>query len=295
MESNYFGRKSIHFVLIMLNIFLVSAVSYSSAQSVLAGKGDEDCVISQSSLDKLREGSISEKAATLERLNAIADKCPFTKYIKDQIISLAEVDQKKEEYLSAGEAGELYISQLTKALGNTHDPRAVPYLMKFFGGGMGVDLSLVKIGNAAIDPLLLKLSDDSPGYRSSAALALSLFLKPNQQGSAAKGEEKDRIKEALIKEWRNPRNQNPERGIQWYEIRAQELASVRQNILRSLGYLAETGDKDVIPIIESIAKDDPYYLDMSKKKDYTGPEKRYTVREEAKKILERLKTIEPKK
>jgi len=72
-------------------------------------------------------------------------------------------------------------------------------------------------------------------------------------------------------------------------------ASVRRNIITALGYLAETGDKEVIPIIESLAEEDPYYLDMSKKKNYAGPMKRYTVREEASKILERLKEKEPTK
>jgi len=279
-------------------LFLILICTMIAIPSVMNA---EDCnqngeeKIRESDLSTLRRGSFSDKTNVLKKLNAVAEKCPFNQYITNEIISVAEADQKREEYLSAGEAGELYISQLVKALGNTHDPRAVPYLMRFFGGGTAVDRSLVKIGDAAIDPLLLKLSNDSPGYRSSAALALSLFLKPNQQGSAAKGKEKDKIKEALIKEWRNPINQNPERSIQWYGIRAQERANVRRNIITALGYLAETEDKDVVPIIESAAEKDPYYLDMSKKKDYTGPQKRYPVREEASKILERLKEKEPTK
>ncbi len=109
------------------------------------------------------------------------------------------------------------------------------------------------------------------------------------------GETKKKIKQELIKELNNVRNRNPEQSIPWYEIRARERADVRRNIVTALGYLAESGDKEVVPIIESLAKDDPFFLDMSRKKDYKGPVKKYLVREEAEKILEKLKADERKK
>lgn len=58
---------------------------------------------------------------------------------------------------------------------------------------------------------------------------------------------------------------------------------------RALGYLVETGDADMLPTIKALAQEDPYLLDLSKKKDYTGPQKKYLVREEARKVLEGLK------
>lgn len=166
-------RPKIFKLFLILVCIMIAIPSVMNAED--CNKNEEDRVREESNFNILKRGSFSDKTTVLEELNAVADKCPFTENIRDQVISLAESDQKREEYLSAGEAGELYISQLIKALGNTRDPRAIPYLMKFYGTGTGVDLSFVKIGNAAIDPLIDKLHDDSPGYRSSAALTLGLF------------------------------------------------------------------------------------------------------------------------
>jgi len=100
---------------------------------------------------------------------------------------------------------------------------------------------------------------------------------------------KDKIKKAFLDELKDPLNKNPDIGIDWYEHRASERASVRRSILQGLGYLALSGDNDVLFLIKSAAEEDPYYLDMSKKTNYTGPKKRYMVREEAQKILDSLK------
>ncbi len=167
--------------------------------------------------------------------------------------------------------------------------------MEYLGGGTAVARSLHNIGESAIDPLIKKLHDQVVGYRSSAAYALGLFLKPDGGEYIAKDEIREKIKHALIKELKNPRNKNPEKNIEWYEVRAEERAEVRLNIVRGLGYLAVTGDNEVIPMIKSAAEEDPYFLDMSKKKNYQGPQKRYSVREEAQKILEKLKANENKK
>ena len=72
------------------------------------------------------------------------------------------------------------------------------------------------------------------------------------------------------------------------EIRAKERANIRGNILKGLGHLAKSGDSSVIPLIRSAAEDDPYSIDMSKKTNFKGPQKRYTVREEAQKILKEV-------
>jgi len=243
-------------------------------------------------LKQLKEGDIPEKTGALEEINSYQWNCPLSIEIVNELLNLAERKRKGTDYVRKGEFGLSYDFELIKALGNTRDPRSIPYLIDSLSSSAAKGLH--KIGEPAIEPLLKRLHDESAGYRSGAARALGLFLRPNE-GYMAKGEVRERIKEELIKEFRNPRNGDPDRNVEWYETKGAACASVRENIVTALGYLAETEDKDVIPIIVSVAEKDPYYLDMSKKKDYTGPQKRYPVREEASKILERLKEKEPTK
>ncbi len=278
--------------LLMLFCLAVVPLITSFAASQDCKKSDNERLYEKRLLEKLREGDIPQKTVALEEMNNYRWSCPLGAEIVEEILRLAERKRQGSDFVRKGEFGLTYDFEIVIALGNTRDIRAIPYLIDDLSGS-AVN-ALHKIGEPAIEPLIEKLHDQSTGYRSNAARALGLFLRPNE-GYMAKGEIRERIKEELIKELRYPRNNDPGRNIEWYETKGAANASVRRNIVTALGYLAKTGDKEVIPIIESLAKEDPYYLDMSKKKDYTGPPKRYTVREEAITILERLKTKEIKK
>jgi len=239
-----------------------------------------------SALVRLQQENIEERYLALSDMNNQITMHSFNNALIEQILFLAERERKYQESLAKGELGEGYLSQLIEALGNTKDPRAIPYLLGYLGSGTAVASSLYKIGEPAVAPLIQKLQCEIVGYRSSAAYALGLFLKSER---LVRRETREMIKQALIRELDNPRNDDPRKDTEWYEFRAQERANVRLNIAKALGYLAETSDKEVLPIIESLAKEDPYYLDMSKKKDYKGPQMRYLVREEAQEILNQLK------
>src|SRR4030042_3731567 len=265
-------------------VFLIS--TFSDANNFKKSK--DEILQEKSVLKQLREGTISEKTNALQEINNWKSIYPLSTEIGAEILLLAEKKREGSDFVRRGEFGLSYDIELIYALGNTRDVRAIPYLMDDLSDPAAKE-GFHKIGEPAIEPLIEKLHDKLDGYRSGAARALSLYLKPNE-GYLAQGEIRKRKKEELIAELKNPRNNDPARSIKWYEIEAQGRAGVRENIIVALGYLAEEGDKEVIPIIKSTAEEDPYYLDMSKKTNYTGPQKRYMVREEAKKILVRLKT-----
>lgn len=246
---------------------------------------------SKSTATTLIQSSMSERLDALTEINLNADNS-LSKETIEQILLLAEKQRKDQEYTTSGEFGELYYSAIIDALGNTRDARAIPYLIDNLGSGTAVSRSLRKIGSAAIDPLIIKLHSDVVGYRERAAHALGMFLRPDDKQHLDNNEIREKIKKAFLEELKVSRNQNPDKSIDWYEIRSSELASVRKNILQGLGYLAEAGDNNVLFLIKSAAEKDPYYLDMSKKSNYSGPKKRYIVREEARKILDRLNNNE---
>lgn len=274
------------FLIILILVMSKSLFSFSY-QNKFENNEDEN-IRNELILETLRNGNMEERYSALVDINKNIKKYPLTDLIINEILCIAEREYKRKESVSMGELGEEYSSELIIALGNTQDSRAVVYLMENLGGGTLVARNLIKIGEPAIDPLIEKLHDKLIGFRISAAYALGEFLKQKEEKYVAKGEIKNKIKKALINELEKDRNKNPRKGIEWYEIRAKECASVRLAIVRALGYLAERGDTEVLPIIESIAKEDPYFLDLSKKKNYTGPEKRFIVREEATKVLEQL-------
>jgi len=280
--------KAIETILVLL-VLILSVFDLTPAKQDLYAATENKESKNESLLKRLNHPSMKERLNALFEINETIDNHLLTEEIKERILHLAEAEHKSEESLSKGELGEQYQSQLIAALGNTRDSRAVPYLLNYLGGGTAVARSLHKIGEPAIDPLIKKLHDEVVGYRSSAAYALGLYLKPEGEGYIAKGEIREKIKQALLKELKDPRNKEPEKSIAWYEVRANERAGVRRILVRGLGYIAETGDNDVLPIIKSAAVDDPYFLDMSKKKNYQGPQKRFVVREEAQKVLDGLK------
>jgi hypothetical protein len=274
-------------IILCLNMLLIFSF-LTLAPTKSAGNNQRNQITSDSA--KVIISSMEERLDILTEINNNSD-LPLSKEAIEQILVLAEKERREQEATTKGELGELYYSALIEALGNARDSRAVPYLIGyFFGSGTGVSKSLRKIGPAAIDPLIAKLHDDVVGFRASAANALGFFLKPDDKEFVAKNELRVKIKLALVQELKESRNQNPDKGIPWYEIRAQERAQVRLFIIRGLSYLASTGDKETLALIKAVAKEDPYYMDMSKKKNYGGPQKIYRVRDEAQKILDSLTT-----
>ncbi len=120
-----------------------------------------------------------------------------------------------------------------------------------------------------------------------AASILGEISKPEKEGYVASENVRRKIKQGLIDSLKD--NEHPKNKITyWNEYDNEVLASMRVRfwVVHALGNI---GDEDVIPIIKKVANEDPYFQDFSKKENYTGPKKRYIVREEAQKVLERLK------
>jgi hypothetical protein len=272
--------------LFFMLLFLIPFLSVGSEKEAVDSKLTQ--TTDAAATNTLMQGSMAERLDELTEINDNAD-APLSKEAIDQILFLAEKQHKDQEYATHGELGELYYSALIEALGNTRDSRAIPYLIKNIGG-TAVSRGLLKIGVTTIDPLITKLHSDVVGFRSGAAETLAFFLKSDDKQYLAKTELREKIKKAFIEELKDPRNQNPNKNVEWYGHRARERADVRRSILNGLGCLAEAGDKEALLLIKSAAEKDPYYFDISKKKNnYHGPQNRYMVREEAQKILDRLK------
>jgi len=74
-------------------------------------KNEEEKVREESNLNILKRGSFSDKTAVLKELNALADKCPFTENIRDQVVSLAESDQKRKNiFLLARQENHIFLN-----------------------------------------------------------------------------------------------------------------------------------------------------------------------------------------
>jgi len=186
-----------------------------------------------------------------------------------------------------GEGFGEYIVNLLEAVANLRDARAVPILVEFMaGGGQAVEDALVEIGERCVDPLIEKLHKGAAGLnlslKAAAAKVLGRILKEKKTGYTAKGKIRVRIKQALFKALKE--NQHPtDASLEWYEMRVMERAWVRKNIVWALG---ESGDKDVIPVLEEISRTDPY---KKKRKDGTIY---HPVREEARKAVAKIQSLQ---
>lgn len=181
-----------------------------------------------------------------------------------------------------GEMG--YYIWLFNFVSNMRDDQAFSLFAR-----IGVPTALVKYGDKGIVAILEKLDvATSCDERFFPIKVLSETLQQKKEGYVAQGKIRNSIKESIIKAL--DKSKHPDESVEWYEKRARECANVRVQIVKALGYLAEAGDKDVLPIIKTLAEKDPYFLDLSKKKGYKGPGKKYLVREEAQKVIEKLKS-----
>lgn len=275
----------------LVSLLLIVSISFlhllSLSKYAEAGSGKKT---NEQLSEDLNSNDMSTRTGALAHINRNIKTSPLNAEEIEQILRLAEREEQSHESQSvSGELGQDYLIELIEALGNMNNARAVPYLINYLSTGTAAARGLNKIGEPSVDPLVKRLHDETVGFRSEAANALGLFLKPNERGYVAKGATREKIKKELIKEINDPRNNDPEKSIAYYQHRSRERAYVRINIIRTLGDLAESGDKEVVPIIKKIAEQDSYAEDFSNNKGHMGAEKKYKVKEEAQMILDKLK------
>jgi len=158
----------------------------------------------------------------------------------------------------------MYYVYLCELTGKSGDKRLLPLLVEHCLGRK----VLLYFGDAAVEAVIevLKTSDIRARKRS-AIFVLAEMLKPKKEGYVASGEVKNKIKKVLI------------------QATSENDRHIRQVSVRALG---ESGDKDVIPILEKIAKSDPFLV---RKKDAKGNvlKEYYLIRKEARKALKKIR------
>jgi HEAT repeat protein len=163
--------------------------------------------------------------------------------------------------IAAGEGhGEYVISFLMTVLPFI-DEDSIPDLVQFLDWAPPIRETIVRFGEKALQPVLAKLEDTSPGLRSAAVEVLGTWSRPKQEGFVLKGIERKDIKNRLINKALNDSSPHV------------RLAAVEA--------LAATADRDIRPVLEKIARGDPYSM-------YGNQRLFYPVREKAKEVLRRL-------
>ena len=94
---------------------------------------------------------------------------------------------------------------------------------------------------------------------------------------------KNKIKKIFIKS--SAKFKHPEKGIKYFNGIAKSCGWARISVVKGLGYFAEEGDIEAIETIKKVAKNDPQ---AKERKGEKGVVKRYPVREEAQKVLDKL-------
>lgn len=194
--------------------------------------------------------------------------------INEAVPSLIEELKSVDWERLTEEQGE-YSGDLIYILGEYKDSRAIPSIINSLGyaGGKLVTDSLAKMGPNVLDALISKADDQKNINRKHALFYLGKVpVQMTKYGYSLSAENKDKIKNALTRALNN------------------DNESVRRYAVDAIGDVHVIYDKaevaDIKTKIESIARNDSYKT--SKKID--GKEKeRYPVREEAQKILQKLK------
>jgi len=179
---------------------------------------------------------------------------------------VAENLPKDIAYINSEEYG-MYHGYLCNLVGKTGDKNLLPLLVEYC---LRKEV-LINFGDLGVDSVINVLkTSNNPDRKVSAIRVLGEMLKPKETGYVASAETRNRIEEALIQT-----TKDSDRYIRSAAVSA----------------LGDSGNKSVIPILEDIAKNDPYHFE---RKDKTSEkvETIYPVRERAEEALQKLKAKE---
>ncbi len=213
----------------------------------------------------------------------------FKRFEGYEQIRAALIDLLKKELLFAkdektfGDQGEGegyggYLLELLAAVCGLKDKEALPVLVETIGGGIGrgpaVIRTLAEFGDTAVEPIIAKLHDNENPNRTGAAHVLEQMLRMKSQDEV-------KLSTTSIKRVK---------GVLKETLRGQSSPWTKRHSVKALGYIK---DEDIVPFLKSISEKDPYMrvIDASFRGGKTGKKMRiYPVREEAEKVLKRIKT-----
>jgi len=201
------------------------------------------------------------------------------RFVKDERIKVALISLLEEEnklfntFFDYDRYDELqvkkywvYYRNLRDEVALLRDERAIPAVVNSYNWGQAVVHVLEEMGELAVAPLIEKLNSKYSVTKKYDFSIIRILEKIVERHSLS-NESKVKIKEVFIKALKD------------------EEPYVRKYAVRGLGHIEDT---DVIPLIKSLAKNDPCeqveMVEGRKKKIYL-----YPVREEAKKVLKKLK------
>ncbi len=222
-----------------------------------------------------------------EAANTLAGLQPELRTDKVMNALVGELERCGKKKKGMGEGETEYCVGLSYSVAILQDDRAFSYFVR-----LGDPVALLKYGDKGVKTIVEQL-DRRKSCAEKIMVVDVLGDAVNQgdgrykkKGYVAQGTVKEGVKKALIKILRE--SKNPDKNIEWFVYRANDCAVVRKRTAKALSYLAESGDTDVLPIIESMAKDDSYYWVPEGKPDEESNRK-YDVREEAQKVIDELK------
>jgi HEAT repeat protein len=181
--------------------------------------------------------------------------------IKVALIQLLETENTfREKGVSFTEEYTEYYASVIGAVASLKDPRSVHGLMGAIKTGAMATDALAELGSVAVDPVIQASNSSDMHVRQAAAMVLSRFTEPkNLQNVTVLSRQK--IKNALIQATRD------------------ELHYVR---IEGIEGLAKLGDRDVVPLIQSLAAKDQF-------EGYGEQRGTYPVRKAAMEALKQLK------
>ncbi|MDD8031789.1 MAG: HEAT repeat domain-containing protein [Acidobacteriota bacterium] len=179
----------------------------------------------------------------------------------------------KELLYTQSESWGIYARQIYDIIARSGEPEGFEIAVKHAGSVYDLAAYLEVCPEKVVEAELKRLESNNPAERSQVCILLKDFIRPKERGFTALGGLREKIKSTLK------------------EIALKdENRYARDSAVKALG---ESGDSDVIPILEKIATTDSYKVELEiPSEDPSQPPKKvikYPVRETAKKELEKLK------
>ena len=269
-----FGMAILSFFTVFLNILI--AEDKKGIDNAIAGLNSSDFEKRDEALKYLDQLPDSQKNDRV--------KIALINLIKKE--NNYEKTHSSEQLAKLGEGYSEYLGDLSYAVENLKDKRAIPEMISFLKGCIGdtemlypditVPIMITSLENLYSSKKYLKYEEDqaSGNYDTNITQEFECTF-----GSFKKLLVFDKTKNILTPEWKIQIRKGLLKGVN------DKSPFVR---MYAMPGLSEIPDPEVISILKSITDNDPEFVPTTKGKEYPNG-KKYFVREEARKILDKLK------
>jgi hypothetical protein len=232
-------------LMMLLCLFTQTVLGYYTKEKMIEMLQSQDVQIRISVLKTINGGL---KRGDLQLADSVKNIC--YRLIEEEFRGKPGIDMRKDEEAQ-------YPSEIGKLVININDEVTLPYLVKEMGLDSFGRKAILKHGQKALGMSLEdadKYNEYSPIRKNGFVYLMADFIDARRTGYVATGEMRSKIKDTMLRIYSEI--EYPNKKDKEYESKIAALS--REVISPFVTFFQVLGDKDVIPLVEKIAKENEF-------------------------------------